>query len=91
MYESQNKFLEKNDENNKIGDICSNTKINCLFYMIFYNVCFIMIFIKDLKGIFQRVAMTGKKVCIVGSGNWGSAIAKLAGQNAAEKEMFDNQ
>jgi glycerol-3-phosphate dehydrogenase (NAD+) len=34
--------------------------------------------------------MTGKKVCIVGSGNWGSAIAKLAGQNAAEKEMFDN-
>jgi len=30
-----------------------------------------------------------KKVCIVGSGNWGSAIAKLAGQNAAENDMFD--
>ena len=32
-----------------------------------------------------------KKVCIVGSGNWGSAIAKLAGQNAAEKDLFDNE
>lgn len=31
-----------------------------------------------------------KKVCIVGSGNWGSAIAKLAGQNAAENDMFDS-
>ena len=26
--------------------------------------------------------MSGKKVCIVGSGNWGSAIAKLVGFNA---------
>uniref|UniRef100_A0A669QDI6 Glycerol-3-phosphate dehydrogenase [NAD(+)] n=1 Tax=Phasianus colchicus TaxID=9054 RepID=A0A669QDI6_PHACC len=27
--------------------------------------------------------MGGKKVCIVGSGNWGSAIAKIVGSNAA--------
>ena len=26
--------------------------------------------------------MSGKKVCIVGSGNWGSAIARLVGANA---------
>jgi len=23
----------------------------------------------------------GKKICIVGSGNWGSAIAKIIGEN----------
>merc|ERR1712109_412857 len=28
-------------------------------------------------------AMAPKKVCIVGSGNWGSAIARLVGYNAA--------
>uniref|UniRef100_U3ET44 Glycerol-3-phosphate dehydrogenase [NAD(+)] n=1 Tax=Micrurus fulvius TaxID=8637 RepID=U3ET44_MICFL len=33
--------------------------------------------------------MGGKKVCIVGSGNWGSAIAKIVGSNAARLEMFD--
>ncbi|ETE61857.1 Glycerol-3-phosphate dehydrogenase [NAD+], cytoplasmic, partial [Ophiophagus hannah] len=31
----------------------------------------------------------GRKVCIVGSGNWGSAIAKIVGSNAARLEMFD--
>nr|XP_006629312.1 PREDICTED: glycerol-3-phosphate dehydrogenase [NAD(+)], cytoplasmic [Lepisosteus oculatus] len=30
-----------------------------------------------------------KKACIVGSGNWGSAIAKIVGANAAEKDGFD--
>ncbi|KAK9407147.1 glycerol-3-phosphate dehydrogenase [Crotalus adamanteus] len=34
-------------------------------------------------------AMGGKKVCIVGSGNWGSAIAKIVGSNAARLDMFD--
>nr|XP_020763832.1 glycerol-3-phosphate dehydrogenase [NAD(+)], cytoplasmic [Odocoileus virginianus texanus] len=33
--------------------------------------------------------MTGKKVCIVGSGNWGSAIAKIVGGNAAQLAHFD--
>ncbi|KAG8129408.1 putative Glycerol-3-phosphate dehydrogenase [NAD(+)] protein [Naja naja] len=33
--------------------------------------------------------MGGKKVCIVGSGNWGSAIAKIVGSNAARLDMFD--
>uniref|UniRef100_A0A8C8SYH8 Glycerol-3-phosphate dehydrogenase [NAD(+)] n=1 Tax=Pelusios castaneus TaxID=367368 RepID=A0A8C8SYH8_9SAUR len=33
--------------------------------------------------------MGGRKVCIVGSGNWGSAIAKLVGSNAARLEQFD--
>ncbi|RXM95881.1 Glycerol-3-phosphate dehydrogenase [NAD(+)], cytoplasmic [Acipenser ruthenus] len=30
-----------------------------------------------------------KKVCIVGSGNWGSAIAKIVGVNAAALDKFD--
>ncbi|XP_026638449.1 glycerol-3-phosphate dehydrogenase [NAD(+)], cytoplasmic isoform X2 [Microtus ochrogaster] len=33
--------------------------------------------------------MAGKKVCIVGSGNWGSAIAKIVGSNAARLAHFD--
>ena len=34
--------------------------------------------------------MAPKKVCIVGSGNWGSAIAKLVGENVAKNpEMFE--
>ncbi|GLV45248.1 Glycerol-3-phosphate dehydrogenase 1 [Carabus blaptoides fortunei] len=32
-----------------------------------------------------------KKVCIVGSGNWGSAIAKIVGNNAARLPNFDNR
>jgi len=31
----------------------------------------------------------GKQVCIVGSGNWGSAIARLAGQNTAQSDTFE--
>ncbi|XP_071380697.1 glycerol-3-phosphate dehydrogenase 1b isoform X1 [Centroberyx affinis] len=30
-----------------------------------------------------------KKVCVVGSGNWGSAIAKIVGANAAKYDTFD--
>ncbi|XP_075997204.1 glycerol-3-phosphate dehydrogenase [NAD(+)], cytoplasmic-like [Genypterus blacodes] len=30
-----------------------------------------------------------KKVCVIGSGNWGSAIAKIVGANAAKYEQFD--
>ncbi|XP_030639941.1 glycerol-3-phosphate dehydrogenase 1a isoform X1 [Chanos chanos] len=33
---------------------------------------------------------TPKKVCIVGSGNWGSAIAKIVGLNAARNAKFDS-
>uniref|UniRef100_A0A7J8FXQ1 Glycerol-3-phosphate dehydrogenase [NAD(+)] n=1 Tax=Molossus molossus TaxID=27622 RepID=A0A7J8FXQ1_MOLMO len=33
--------------------------------------------------------MAGKKVCILGSGNWGSAIAKIVGSNAAQLADFD--
>uniref|UniRef100_A0A7J7Z2X1 Glycerol-3-phosphate dehydrogenase [NAD(+)], cytoplasmic n=1 Tax=Myotis myotis TaxID=51298 RepID=A0A7J7Z2X1_MYOMY len=33
--------------------------------------------------------MAGKKVCILGSGNWGSAIAKIVGGNAAKLAHFD--
>lgn len=36
--------------------------------------------------------MAPKKVCIVGSGNWGSAIARLVGYNAARlPDRFDKQ
>ncbi|KAM4880817.1 glycerol-3-phosphate dehydrogenase [NAD(+)], cytoplasmic isoform 2-T3 [Sylvia borin] len=35
--------------------------------------------------------MGGKKVCIVGSGNWGSAIAKIVGSNAARLSSFESQ
>ncbi|XP_077578740.1 glycerol-3-phosphate dehydrogenase [NAD(+)], cytoplasmic [Stigmatopora nigra] len=31
-----------------------------------------------------------KKVCIIGSGNWGSAIAKIVGANAAQNSKFDS-
>ena len=30
--------------------------------------------------------MAPKKICIVGSGNWGSAIAKIVGENAANNQ-----
>ncbi len=33
----------------------------------------------------------GKQVCIIGSGNWGSAIAKLAGLNAASNPLFEKK
>ncbi|KAF7657343.1 hypothetical protein LDENG_00028790 [Lucifuga dentata] len=33
--------------------------------------------------------MPGKKVCIVGSGNWGSAIAKIIGHNVKASNRFD--
>ncbi|XP_048958678.1 glycerol-3-phosphate dehydrogenase [NAD(+)], cytoplasmic isoform X3 [Canis lupus dingo] len=33
--------------------------------------------------------MAGKRVCIIGSGNWGSAIAKIVGGNAAQLSHFD--
>ncbi|KAG8509180.1 Glycerol-3-phosphate dehydrogenase [NAD(+)], cytoplasmic [Galemys pyrenaicus] len=33
--------------------------------------------------------MAGKRVCIIGSGNWGSAIAKIVGSNAAQLAHFD--
>ncbi|XP_054281544.1 glycerol-3-phosphate dehydrogenase [NAD(+)], cytoplasmic isoform X2 [Macrosteles quadrilineatus] len=32
-----------------------------------------------------------KKVCIVGSGNWGSAIAKIVGANAARLDSFSDE
>ncbi|KAF4520037.1 hypothetical protein B566_EDAN008324 [Ephemera danica] len=32
-----------------------------------------------------------KKVCIVGSGNWGSAIAKIVGNNVQKFEYLDNR
>uniref|UniRef100_A0A2K6RZ64 Glycerol-3-phosphate dehydrogenase [NAD(+)] n=1 Tax=Saimiri boliviensis boliviensis TaxID=39432 RepID=A0A2K6RZ64_SAIBB len=35
--------------------------------------------------------MASKKVCIVGSGNWGSAIAKIVGGNAAQLAQFDSR
>ncbi|XP_066543483.1 glycerol-3-phosphate dehydrogenase [NAD(+)], cytoplasmic [Amia ocellicauda] len=33
--------------------------------------------------------MPGKKVCIIGSGNWGSAIAKIIGRNVTKSNRFD--
>ncbi|KAK6320854.1 glycerol-3-phosphate dehydrogenase [NAD(+)], cytoplasmic-like [Coregonus clupeaformis] len=33
--------------------------------------------------------MAPKKVCIIGSGNWGSAIAKIVGTNAGKLDIFD--
>ncbi|KAM6294521.1 glycerol-3-phosphate dehydrogenase [NAD(+)], cytoplasmic isoform 2-T2 [Aegotheles albertisi] len=35
--------------------------------------------------------MGGKKVCVVGSGNWGSAIAKIAGSNAGRLSTFEKE
>ncbi|KAM9813267.1 glycerol-3-phosphate dehydrogenase [NAD(+)], cytoplasmic-like [Neosynchiropus ocellatus] len=31
-----------------------------------------------------------KRVCVIGSGNWGSAIAKIVGANAAKYDKFDS-
>ncbi|KAL3276438.1 hypothetical protein HHI36_011821 [Cryptolaemus montrouzieri] len=33
----------------------------------------------------------GKQVCIVGSGNWGSVIAKIVGHNVQKLDKFDNR
>ncbi|RKP06805.1 NAD-dependent glycerol-3-phosphate dehydrogenase C-terminus-domain-containing protein [Thamnocephalis sphaerospora] len=35
--------------------------------------------------------MTKERVCIIGSGNWGSAIAKIVGRNVRGSERFDEQ
>merc|ERR1719231_1351927 len=32
-----------------------------------------------------------EKVCIIGSGNWGSAIAKIVGRNVLDRELFDDE
>ena len=32
-----------------------------------------------------------EKVTIVGSGNWGSAIAKIIGRNVLDREEFDDE
>uniref|UniRef100_A0A0P4WIZ7 Glycerol-3-phosphate dehydrogenase [NAD(+)] n=1 Tax=Scylla olivacea TaxID=85551 RepID=A0A0P4WIZ7_SCYOL len=32
-----------------------------------------------------------KKICILGSGNWGSAIAKIVGNNVTKFDQFDNE
>lgn len=32
-----------------------------------------------------------EKVCLVGSGNWGSAIAKIVGRNVLKYPEFDNE
>ncbi|XP_062620454.1 glycerol-3-phosphate dehydrogenase 1-like protein, partial [Saccostrea cucullata] len=38
------------------------------------------------------MASSKKKVCIVGSGNWGSAIAKIVGNNVlAMPDKFDTE
>ncbi|KAK4311923.1 hypothetical protein Pmani_016611 [Petrolisthes manimaculis] len=34
---------------------------------------------------------TPKKICILGSGNWGSAIAKIVGSNVTKFDTFDNE
>ena len=34
--------------------------------------------------------MAKEKVALIGSGNWGSAIATKLGKNALEKDMFDS-
>ena len=36
-------------------------------------------------------AQAKEKVTIVGSGNWGSAIAKIIGRNVLDREEFDNE
>uniref|UniRef100_A0AAQ5X352 Glycerol-3-phosphate dehydrogenase [NAD(+)] n=1 Tax=Amphiprion ocellaris TaxID=80972 RepID=A0AAQ5X352_AMPOC len=38
---------------------------------------------------FSVFKMPGKKVCIVGSGNWGSSIAKIIGHNVKASNRFD--
>ncbi|GAA5849337.1 hypothetical protein JCM5353_006742 [Sporobolomyces roseus] len=32
-----------------------------------------------------------EKVCVIGSGSWGTALARLAAQNAGEREGFDDE
>ncbi|XP_070813742.1 glycerol-3-phosphate dehydrogenase 1-like protein [Chaetodon trifascialis] len=38
---------------------------------------------------FTTLKMPAKKVCIVGSGNWGSSIAKIIGHNVKASNRFD--
>ena len=39
----------------------------------------------------QTRAQAKEKVTVVGSGNWGSAIAKIVGRNVLESDEFDNE
>ncbi|XP_071371444.1 glycerol-3-phosphate dehydrogenase [NAD(+)], cytoplasmic-like isoform X2 [Centroberyx affinis] len=43
----------------------------------------------ETVGFSSSKKMPGKKVCIVGSGNWGSAIAKIIGHNVKASNRFD--
>jgi glycerol-3-phosphate dehydrogenase (NAD+) len=42
---------------------------------------------------YQKIKKMGdkKKICLVGSGNWGSAIARLIGVNVTQFDYFDNR
>ncbi|XP_061745111.1 glycerol-3-phosphate dehydrogenase 1-like protein isoform X1 [Nerophis ophidion] len=44
--------------------------------------------VRDLESR-TRTNMPGTKVCIVGSGNWGSSIAKIIGKNVRASNRFD--
>ncbi|XP_060524604.1 glycerol-3-phosphate dehydrogenase [NAD(+)], cytoplasmic isoform X2 [Cylas formicarius] len=46
-------------------------------------------FDRDFKA--TMACTSPKRVCIVGSGNWGSAIAKIVGSNAARLATFDDR
>jgi len=44
-----------------------------------------------LENLRFRGGAQKEKVCIIGSGNWGSAIAKIVGRNVLDRELFDDE
>ncbi|XP_029673915.1 LOW QUALITY PROTEIN: glycerol-3-phosphate dehydrogenase [NAD(+)] 1, chloroplastic-like, partial [Formica exsecta] len=52
------------------------------------SVGFLFLSSASKNGVLERVMAS---VCIIGSGNWGSAIAKIVGANAKKQSSFDDR
>jgi glycerol-3-phosphate dehydrogenase (NAD+) len=44
-----------------------------------------------LESLRLRGGQQKEKVCIIGSGNWGSAIAKIVGRNVLDRDQFEDE
>ena len=47
--------------------------------------------VRSHAGCHHAVAQSKEKVAIVGSGNWGSAIAKIIGRNVLGRDEFEDE
>ncbi|CAG9769279.1 unnamed protein product [Ceutorhynchus assimilis] len=70
-----------------------SVSVQSLFSSLQVHSRFERTFSSDNRSIFSaKMACTNpKQICIIGSGNWGSAIAKIVGGNAARLKHLDDR